>query len=198
MFSLPTLPLYDNSPRMRSFTTASPRSSSMRLFVTTLSTVNNTLLSTPRSRSSSSQWSNTSGKQSSGGINKNNTSQILFNLPSWVTMDIDYDIEQDKSIFITDCIEESQRILKIYADLTSIEGFKFNWQSTITKDNVVVYNSEVPGCVFKAVKSESFINNTRDNIVNYMMNLDNLMNYDELLEGCEVSEHHLNFMCNHL
>ena len=197
MFSLPTLPLYDNSPRMRSFTTASPRSSSMRLFVTTLSTVNNTLLSTPRSRSSSSQWSNTSGKQSSG-INKNNTSQILFNLPSWVTMDIDYDIEQDKSIFITDCIEESQRILKIYADLTSIEGFKFNWQSTVSKDNVVVYNSEVPGCVFKAVKSESFINNTRDNIVNYMMNLDNLMNYDELLEGCEVSEHHLNFMCNHL
>ena len=108
------------------------------------------------------------------------------------------DYQNNRELLAQDLSDEAIRILKLYVGLSRETGVSFNWAMKISKNNIFVHNSDIPGSSFSALKSDCAVKKDKYTILRYLTDDERSKEYDETLEGYKVRHvptHHSNRQC---
>lgn len=100
------------------------------------------------------------------------------------------DYANDKMLLGRDLLNEGQRIMKLFTGLTREKGLTLNWVSRATTKDVNVHTCDVPDSPWLAIKSDCIIRRDKEMILKLMMDDTRSSEYDDSMEGYEVTMKH--------
>lgn len=100
------------------------------------------------------------------------------------------DYANDKILLGRDLFSEGQRIMKLFTGLTREKGLTMNWVLRATTKDVNVHTCDVPESPWLAIKSDCIIRRDKEMILELMMDDTRSSEYDDSMEGYEVTKKH--------
>ena len=96
------------------------------------------------------------------------------------------DYQNNRELLAQNLSDDTLRILKLYVGLSRETGVSFNWALKISKNNIFVHNSDIPGSPFSALKSDCTVKKDKYTILRYLTDDERSKEYDETLDGYKV------------
>jgi hypothetical protein len=94
----------------------------------------------------------------------------------------------DRKKYFENLVQESKRIFFLYTGLHRDDNFKLDWVVKTQKKGITVFVASAPNSSWQVVKSTSIVYANKNKIIKYLIDDNNISDYDENFERYEVSQ----------